>query len=72
MVRVLFIVTSPGLVPDEPEMVHMANGDVVTIRTWPCWGMDIKCGKNTDISYGPWADRQRYTVYRTIEDFSFE
>jgi len=37
----------------------LANGDVLSVRTWPCWGMDIKYGKNTDISYGPWADRQR-------------
>lgn len=51
-----------GLVPYEPEMVQLANGDVIAVRTWPCWGMDVKCGKNTDISYGPWADRQRYAA----------
>ena len=48
-----------GRVPYEPEMLKLANGDVVSRRTWPCWGMDVKCGKATDISYGPWADRQR-------------
>ena len=48
-----------GMVPYEPELVQLANGDVLAVRTWPCWGMDIKYGKNTDISYGPWADRQR-------------
>ncbi|KAI0212656.1 hypothetical protein LSAT2_002397 [Lamellibrachia satsuma] len=54
----------PGLVPYEPEMVELANGDVVARRTWPCWGMDVKCGKGTDISYGPWADRQREKLHR--------
>ena len=48
-----------GLVPYEPEQVLLANGDVVARRTWPCFGMDVKTGKGTDISYGPWADRQR-------------
>ena len=51
-----------GIVPYEPELVQLANGDVLAVRTWPCWGMDIKYGKNTDISYGPWADRQRYVI----------
>ena len=30
----------------------------------PEWGVDIKCGKNTDFSYGPWADRQRELLYK--------
>jgi len=50
------------MVPYEPELVQLANGDVLAVRTWPCWGMDIKYGKNTDISYGPWADRQRSVI----------
>ena len=50
------------MVPYEPELVQLANGDVLSVRTWPCWGMDIKYGKNTDISYGPWADRQRSVI----------
>jgi hypothetical protein len=49
-----------GVVPMEPECVHLADGDVVTKRTWPCWGMDIKCGQNADFNYGPWVDRQRF------------
>ena len=48
-----------GLVPYTLESVHLANGDIQTQRTYPCWGIDIKCGKGTNISYGPWADRQR-------------
>ena len=62
-----------GVVPHEPEVLRMADGDVVTVRTWPCWGMDVKCGKNTDISYGPWSDRQRYvcTLQANNEYLSF-
>jgi hypothetical protein len=30
----------------------------------PDWGIDIKCGKGTDFSYGPWADRQRELIYK--------
>ena len=51
------------LVPFHPEQVQLANGDLIARRTWPCWGMDVKCGKSTDISYGPWADRQRCFSY---------
>ncbi|XP_033635636.1 transmembrane protein KIAA1109 homolog [Asterias rubens] len=25
----------------------------------PCWALDVTCGAGTNISYGPWADRQR-------------
>jgi hypothetical protein len=30
----------------------------------PEWGIDIKCGKATNFSYGPWADRQRELIYK--------
>lgn len=30
----------------------------------PQWGVDIKCGKGTNFSYGPWADRQREHLYK--------
>ena len=30
----------------------------------PEWGVDIKCGKGTNFSYGPWADRQRELLYK--------
>jgi len=58
------------MVPYEPELVQLANGDVLAVRTWPCWGMDIKYGKNTDISYGPWADRQRSVILTLIQAVS--
>ncbi|GIY39873.1 transmembrane protein KIAA1109 [Caerostris extrusa] len=48
----------------EPEMVELADGDVVQRSTAPLWGLDIKCGKGTDFSYGPWADRQREHLYK--------
>ena len=30
----------------------------------PYWGVNIKCGKGTNLSYGPWADRQRDHLYK--------
>eukprot|EP00095_Tigriopus_kingsejongensis_P008238 maker-scaffold230_size244653-snap-gene-0.11 protein:Tk08238 transcript:maker-scaffold230_size244653-snap-gene-0.11-mRNA-1 annotation:"PREDICTED: uncharacterized protein KIAA1109-like isoform X7" len=30
----------------------------------PEWGVDIRCGKGTNFSYGPWADRQRELIYK--------
>ena len=39
------------------------NGDFIEKFTSPGWGLDIKCGKGTDFSYGPWADRQREHLY---------
>ncbi|XP_054723573.1 bridge-like lipid transfer protein family member 1, partial [Uloborus diversus] len=53
-----------GIVAAEPEMVELADGDVVQQSTAPLWGLDIKCGKGTDFSYGPWADRQREHLYK--------
>ncbi|ESO10151.1 hypothetical protein HELRODRAFT_72794, partial [Helobdella robusta] len=63
-VEIYYYQDEPGLVPYEPESVYLANGDVISVRTWPCWGMDIKCGKNTDFSYGPWCERQRSFLYK--------
>lgn len=53
-----------GLVPAEPELVQLANGDIIERSTAPCWGIDFKCGKGTDFSYGPWADRQREQLFK--------
>ena len=30
----------------------------------PYWGINIKCGRGTNLSYGPWADRQRDHLYK--------
>lgn len=46
-----------GIVPQEPVLLTLANGDIVEASP-PVWGIDLKCGKGTDFSYGPWASRQ--------------
>lgn len=53
----------PGVVPEQPVLLTLANGDIVEASP-PLWGMDIKCGKGTDFSYGPWADRQRDNLFK--------
>ncbi|KAJ8956249.1 hypothetical protein NQ318_014981 [Aromia moschata] len=61
-----FYMDEPGLVPEEPVLVTLANGDIVESSP-PQWGVDIKCGKGkhgTDFSYGPWADRQREHLFK--------
>ncbi|CRK93957.1 CLUMA_CG007483, isoform B [Clunio marinus] len=59
-----FYMDEAGVVPEEPVLVTLANGDVVEAAP-PVWGIDIKCGKgNSNISYGPWADRQRDHLYK--------
>lgn len=42
----------PGLASLEPENIELPTGDVVQRFTWPAWGLDVKCGKGTDFSYG--------------------
>ncbi|GFR72316.1 protein CSF1, partial [Elysia marginata] len=54
----------PGIVPLEPEQIQMADGEVLVKRTYPCVGVDIKCGKNTDFNYGPWVERQREVIWK--------
>lgn len=53
----------PGFVSLELEKVELSTGDVVERFTYPTWGLDIKCEKSTDFNYGPWADRQRESLY---------
>uniref|UniRef100_A0A1B6DJ95 Bridge-like lipid transfer protein family member 1 C-terminal domain-containing protein n=2 Tax=Clastoptera arizonana TaxID=38151 RepID=A0A1B6DJ95_9HEMI len=62
-VELYYYMDEPGLVPEQPEMLQLANGDIVESAP-PIWGMDIKCGKGTDFSYGPWADRQREHLFK--------
>ncbi|KAL3880212.1 hypothetical protein ACJMK2_032469 [Sinanodonta woodiana] len=63
-VKIHYYMDDPGLVPYEPEVVHLADGQTVVKRTYPCMGVDIQCGKNTDFNYGPWADRQRECLWK--------
>lgn len=44
------------MVPEHVELLTLPSGEMVE-PAQPSWGLDIKCGKGTDISYGPWADR---------------
>lgn len=62
-IEVYFYMDEPGLVPEQPVLLQLANGDIVESAP-PIWGVDIKCGKGTDFSYGPWADRQRDHLFR--------
>lgn len=62
-IEVYFYMDEPGLVPERPVLLQLANGDIVESAP-PIWGVDIKCGKGTDFSYGPWADRQRDHLFR--------
>ncbi|XP_055837347.1 bridge-like lipid transfer protein family member 1 isoform X6 [Episyrphus balteatus] len=58
-----FYMDEAGVVPDEPVHLTLANGDIVEPSP-PVWGIDIKCQKGTDFSYGPWADRQRDHLFK--------
>lgn len=61
--EVYYYMDEPGVVPEHPEMIRLANGDMVEAMP-PIWGIDVKCGKGTDFSYGPWADRQREHLFK--------
>ncbi|XP_076663218.1 transmembrane protein KIAA1109 homolog tweek isoform X12 [Andrena cerasifolii] len=61
--EVYYYMDEPGFVPEHPEMIQLVNGDMVEAMP-PIWGIDIKCGKGTDFSYGPWADRHREHLFK--------
>uniref|UniRef100_A0A182PCZ3 Bridge-like lipid transfer protein family member 1 C-terminal domain-containing protein n=1 Tax=Anopheles epiroticus TaxID=199890 RepID=A0A182PCZ3_9DIPT len=63
LMELYFYMDEAGVVPEEPVTVTLATGDVVEAAP-PVWGIDIKCGKGTDFSYGPWADRQRDHLFK--------
>ncbi len=54
-VNLYYYMDEGGAVPAEEEQGS---------HPLPEWGVDIKCGKSTDFSYGPWADRQRELIYK--------
>ncbi|XP_072533895.1 bridge-like lipid transfer protein family member 1 isoform X2 [Salminus brasiliensis] len=65
-VDIYYYQDEPGLVPEELE-----NGEAEACSEGtklqdlpPCWGLDIVCGKGTDFNYGPWADRQRDSLWK--------
>ncbi|KAK5638052.1 hypothetical protein RI129_012347 [Pyrocoelia pectoralis] len=49
-----FYMDEPGVVPEQPVQITLANGDVVDSISPPLW----------DFSYGPWADRQREHLFK--------
>lgn len=64
LLELYFWMDEVGIVPEAPALITLANGDVVEADP-PGWGIDIKCAKgNSNISYGPWADRQRDHLYK--------
>ncbi|KAM9476517.1 bridge-like lipid transfer protein family member 1 isoform 2-T2 [Clarias gariepinus] len=65
-VDIYYYQDQPGLVPEDLEN---GDADVSSEGTKlqdlpPCWGLDIVCGKGTDFNYGPWADRQRDSLWK--------
>ncbi|XP_076830292.1 bridge-like lipid transfer protein family member 1 isoform X4 [Brachyhypopomus gauderio] len=73
-VDIYYYQDEPGLVPEELE-----NGDAEGCSEGtklqdlpPCWGLDIVCGKGTDFNYGPWADRQRDSLWKFFLPADFQ
>ena len=62
-VHLYYYLDQAGRVPETTEMLCLPSGEMVEPPS-PTWGLDIQCGKGTDFSYGPWADRQREILYK--------
>ena len=62
-VNLYYYMDQAGRVPETQEMLCLASGEMVEPPS-PIWGLDIQCGRGTDFSYGPWADRQRELLYK--------
>ncbi|XP_067277796.1 bridge-like lipid transfer protein family member 1 isoform X4 [Pseudorasbora parva] len=65
-VDIYYYQDEPGLVPEEQENgdTEACSEDAKLQDLPPCWGLDIVCGKGTDFNYGPWADRQRDSLWK--------
>ncbi|XP_016095629.1 bridge-like lipid transfer protein family member 1 [Sinocyclocheilus grahami] len=65
-VDIYYYQDEPGLVPEELESgdTEACSEDAQLQDLPPCWGLDIVCGKGTDFNYGPWADRQRDSLWK--------
>uniref|UniRef100_A0A672MMB9 Bridge-like lipid transfer protein family member 1 C-terminal domain-containing protein n=1 Tax=Sinocyclocheilus grahami TaxID=75366 RepID=A0A672MMB9_SINGR len=65
-VDIYYYQDEPGLVPEEMENgdTEACSEDAKLQDLPPCWGLDIVCGKGTDFNYGPWADRQRDSLWK--------
>ncbi|XP_076156832.1 bridge-like lipid transfer protein family member 1 isoform X6 [Alosa pseudoharengus] len=62
-VDIYYYQDEPGLVPEEQDSDVCSEGTQLQDLP-PCWGLDIVCGKGTDFNYGPWADRQRDSLWK--------
>jgi len=47
-VELYYYMDEPGLVPEEPLMLRLANGDIVESAP-PIWGLDIKVKPNISL-----------------------
>ena len=63
-IKVLFALNKKEVFVNKLDFFFQENTDSPTLPPVPEWGVDIKCGKATNFSYGPWADRQRELIYK--------
>ncbi len=63
-VNLYYYMDEAGPVPEDEAANASCDSPRGSSYPLPEWGVDIKCGKSTDFSYGPWADRQRELIYK--------
>ncbi|MFT7806383.1 uncharacterized protein KIAA1109 homolog isoform X8 [Arapaima gigas] len=65
-VDIYYYMDEPGLVTEEGDNGDAeASGEEDKLQDLPpCWGLDVVFGKGTDFNYGPWADRQRDSLWK--------
>uniref|UniRef100_UPI00358EAAD5 bridge-like lipid transfer protein family member 1 n=1 Tax=Myxine glutinosa TaxID=7769 RepID=UPI00358EAAD5 len=66
-VDIYYYQDQPGLVPAEKDedVDDSTSSESSKLQDLPpCWGLDIVCGKATDINYGPWVDKQREHLWK--------
>ena len=86
-VHMYYYMDQAGRVPETQEMLTLPSGEMVRLErcvdndhddtrqvepSSPTWGLDIQCGRGTDFSYGPWADRQREQLYKFFFPSDFQ
>ncbi|ERL94574.1 hypothetical protein D910_11851 [Dendroctonus ponderosae] len=57
-------IISPGVTQVAKKKQTLLKDYLLIESSPPQWGVDIKCGKGTNFSYGPWADRQREHLFK--------
>jgi len=56
-----------AIVPLDRSRLHYVTDDVQAL-----WGINFALGKNTVISYGPWADNQRKLLHKFFYPDEFQ